>query len=529
MEKEFNILDEPWIKIITTECEIKEISLQDALLSAHMFEHLAGELPTQDFAILRLLLAVLHAVFYHVDVLGNEAPMENADDAITRWKELWKLGYFPEEPIREYLETWRERFWLFHPERPFYQANSAQIGTEYTTAKLNGELSESSNKLRLFPQRSGIGKSSVDYAEAARWLLHVNGFDDTSAKPKGRGLPSVGTGWLGKIGLIAAKGNTLFETLMLNFVLIDQNEEIWKSAKPIWEMETTPEEERVKIPLVADQAALLTLQSRRLLLKRESGRVIGYSLLGGDFFDRQNATVEQMTVWYANYEGNIRTGFSPKRHTKAHQMWRDFSVLTVQNDKQIPPGVILWNQYLIRSMCLPKRLINYQIASVQYGDKDFYITDIFSDSLSFSVTLFQEFSIPWRERIIVEIEHCEKIAKQIGLLAKEIQLAAGKRSEYDVLSDYVGQYFYRIDVPFRQWLRSLDPEEMELEDAMDSWRKQAKQIALEYGKQIVNEAGHAAFSGSTITEKKNNIEIKHFYSAPKSYNTFISQLNKLDR
>ena len=115
-------------------------------------------------------------------------------------EELYRLGHFPEAPIRAYLEQWRDRFWLFHPERPFWQVPEAKIGTEYTASKLNGELSESSNKLRLFSFYAGEGKEGLTYAQAARWLLSVNGYDDTSAKPKGKGLPSVGAGWLGKLG-----------------------------------------------------------------------------------------------------------------------------------------------------------------------------------------------------------------------------------------------------------------------------------------------------------------------------------------
>ena len=60
----------------------------------------------------------------------------------------------------------------------------------------------------------------LGFAEAARWLLYINAFDDTSAKPKGKGLPSPGVGWLGRLGLITGVGNNLFETLLLNLVLI---------------------------------------------------------------------------------------------------------------------------------------------------------------------------------------------------------------------------------------------------------------------------------------------------------------------
>lgn len=59
-------------------------------------------------------------------------------------------GYFKEDVIRTYLEKYHERFWLFHDQYPFWQIPEAAVGTEYTVAKLNGELSESGNKVRLF-------------------------------------------------------------------------------------------------------------------------------------------------------------------------------------------------------------------------------------------------------------------------------------------------------------------------------------------------------------------------------------------
>ena len=59
----------------TPECTLKEVSLTDALLHAHEYAGLAGELPTQDVAVLRLLLAVLQTVFYRVDPEGNPSPL----------------------------------------------------------------------------------------------------------------------------------------------------------------------------------------------------------------------------------------------------------------------------------------------------------------------------------------------------------------------------------------------------------------------------------------------------------------------
>ena len=128
---EYNLLEERWVRVRGQDYTVQEVSLPDALLHAHEYRDLAGELPTQDAAMLRLLLAVLHTVFSRVDENGTPAPFEETDDALIRWEELYRLGHFPEAPIRAYLEQWRDRFWLFHPERPFWQVPEAKIGTEY--------------------------------------------------------------------------------------------------------------------------------------------------------------------------------------------------------------------------------------------------------------------------------------------------------------------------------------------------------------------------------------------------------------
>lgn len=143
---EFNLLREPWVRVRTQDGTIRTVSLTDALLHAHAYVDLAGEMPTQDAAMLRLLLAVLHTVFSRVDGNGVLAPFEEPRDALQRWGELWQLGHFPEQPIRDYLDKWQDRFWLFHPERPFWQVPEAKIGSPFGAKKLNGEVFESENK-----------------------------------------------------------------------------------------------------------------------------------------------------------------------------------------------------------------------------------------------------------------------------------------------------------------------------------------------------------------------------------------------
>ena len=55
----FNLVDRPWIRIRDEEGETREVSLLELFEQAPYIKCLANDLPTQDFAILRVLLAIL--------------------------------------------------------------------------------------------------------------------------------------------------------------------------------------------------------------------------------------------------------------------------------------------------------------------------------------------------------------------------------------------------------------------------------------------------------------------------------------
>ena len=541
MDREFNLLDEPWIRVMLPDFTQKELSLTDVLLRAHEIRDLAGELPAQDTAVLRLLLAVLHTVFSRSDENGDAYEIEEPDEALRRWGALWNEGSFPETPVRRYLEEQHDRFWLFDPERPFFQVPGIK-GTDYAAAKLNGALSESNNKTRLFPSCAGEGKAALSYAEAARWLLFINGYDDSSGKPTSANKSSaeqqpaanvskndknekLGTGWLGKIGPVYAVGENLFETLMFNLVFLRDRYSCWEEGWPVWEREMPKAGERTEIPLPDNQPELLTLQSRRLLLKREGGAVTGYTLLGGDFFQRENAFAEQMTVWKTVTDKREKiTGYQPKMHDKSRQMWRDFAAFAAQGEGKKRPGVVEWAAILKEGGLLPDdRLLRLRITGVQYGDKNSSIADEFSDSLEFNAGLLTEAGDVWQELALIEIELCGNVAWIVGNLADDLEKASGGGGS--AADRAMEQFYYRLDVPFREWLRTLDPGQgtPARDERRKAWRSKVKTIAAALGREYMAQAGEAAFAGRTLTEDGK----ERRYSAPEAFNFFIYRLNKI--
>lgn len=532
-EIEFNLIDEPWIRVMDSNCNVSEVSLKDAILNAHNYKSLSGELPTQDIAVMRLMLAVLHTVFSRADENGNECPLEdNEEEAVDRWKALWKKGRFSEKAIDDYFEKWHERFWLFHPERPFGQVAGLTIGTDYDAPKLNGEISESSNKVRFFSMYSGNEKSSLTYPQAARWLLYLNAYDDTSSKPTKEGkakaggsLPSPGVGWLGKLGLIYITGNNLFETLMLNLILVNENK-VQENQNPLWEQEKVSDAERTEIALPYDLAALYTLQSRRILLIRKDNKVVSYKLLGGDFFEKENAFFEPMTVWSSPKKDNDI--FTPKRHDSSKQMWREFSVLFEEKGNK-QAGVVRWfKNYLQGKNLIPRSfLLKTSITSVEYGDKDFFVKNVFSDSLTMHAELLSELGANWRAKIETEIDRCGKLANAIAYLAQNLYVASGgsnskKDKHYTEIPNVVtSQLYYRFDLPFREWLRSIDPldDEKQKYDKQLKWQSTARRITELYAQELIAETSETAITG----HREGDI----IYSSPKAMIIFRGQMKKI--
>ena len=535
-EIEFDLLTEPWIRVRLKDNTVQEVSLTEALVSAQDYVDLAGEMPTQDAAVLRLLLAVLFTVFSRVNVKGEPEPLEKRGQALRRWSELWQLGHFPAEPIRDYLEQWKDRFWLFHPTHPFWQVPTLCNGIAFGGKKLNGERAESGNKTPLFQNVSKTECEVLSYAQAARWLIYQNGYDERGGRPKAGNKPRHGVGWLGQIGFVAVKGKNLYETLLRNMAFPTEQDALREEQQPCWEREQVRAEQSVKIVMPKYQAELLTLQSRRILLKRSETvpGVVGYEVLGGDYWDSENAFGEQMTLWSRTSKKNEKMTYKPQQHEAGKQLWREIpSMLDPEGRK---PGVLTWNQQLQSLRILSrKEQIVLNMVGIRYDNQEASVKDVYTDQLAMQLAVLDELSRPWTVRINQEVERCEKAAESIGVLCKELKLAGGLdynqvkgfKETQKVTEDARAQFYFAVDQPFRQWLQEIDPEQDDPDEAVLRWQAQARSIAEELGAKMVREAGNAALKGHRIAVGDKKTERTILYTSPKAYNRFRASLREI--
>ncbi|MDC7951641.1 type I-E CRISPR-associated protein Cse1/CasA [Methanomassiliicoccaceae archaeon COG_1] len=524
-DKEFNLLDEPWIVVLSRNGTIETIGLKEVFQRADEFEGLAGDSQCQDIAVMRFLLAILYAT--HLRAPSSVSKTCSEEATIDRWKSIWEKGNFKDGTISDYLEGQRDRFWLFHPDFPFFQS-IVDKGTKYDANKLIGDLSESSNKPRLFSNYGGVSKRVISYGDAARWLLYINGFDDTSVKPSVRkaGLSSTGVGWLGKLGLVYIKGRNLFETLTLNFVLTDHKGEPFPDGKAIWERSPTSEE-RVEIALPRSPIELLTMQSRRILLNRNDGGVTGFLSLGGDIVRKENAFTEQMTLWERTDDGS----FVPKRHDPSKSAWRDFSAIIAGSEENRLPGTICWSKTLENEGIFPYDVANFCIVGVKYAEKGSCAEDTISDSISLNSKLLSELGNGWNARISELLTLTEKSVRALASFAKDLcELNGYNRNKDKKIMDEVEskvslQAFFNLDDPFRHWLSSIDPEGSDSDSKSADWKNTVYFAVVEnLGHEMLEDAGIKAFVGRADSKvaMKNNV----FSKFSKFRNTVIKILKE---
>lgn len=174
-------------------------------------------------------------------------------------------------------------------------------------------------------------------------------------------------GWLGQLGLVYVKGVNLFETLMRNLMFLNDRAELWEKGRPNWELEEPRSEERTEIVCPGNYAELLKMQCRRIWLERENEKVVRYTLLGGDFFDKKNAFAEPMTLWGLRKQTKESPEcYLPQKHDMEKMLWREFSSI-IDDGKHIP-GVVQWNGYLQRCGFLKKKeILQICAVGVEYG------------------------------------------------------------------------------------------------------------------------------------------------------------------
>ena len=339
----FNLTTDPWIKVIETQTNHERtVSLIELFQNAQNYRQLAGDMHSQDLAILRFLLAILTTVYSRYDASGDpydwldldeDSPQDSEvdedgyeddgqDDLLGTWQQLHQAGQFS-TIVTQYLTRYKDCFDFFG-RRPFYQVTTTDYDRlvpekkrveegkgQVSVKQMNRRVSESGNTPALFAPKAGEAKNTVALDELIRWVITYQNFTGVTDKTKvvTEEKFSNPAGWVYRLNPVFVKGQTLFETLLLNLVLVNQRRDDSAESilqRTVWEYESVPAyiAERKKQILPSNLAELYTAWSRILHIEWDKSDQPTIFSAGVPMYSADNALIEPMTTWRRDKKTN---------------------------------------------------------------------------------------------------------------------------------------------------------------------------------------------------------------------------------
>ena len=532
---EYNLLDEPWIPVRLVDGTITDVGLLELLRRTTDIADLACELPTQSIAIQRLILAIAYRV---------ATPRDTRD-----WARQWDEGA-PTEQMIEYLERWRDRFYLFGGRFPFMQVADLRTAKDAVSG-LEKLIADVPNGEQFFTTRHGRALACIPPSEAARWLVHAQAYDPSGIRSGavgdsqvkgGKGYP-IGPAWCGHLGLVWLKGKDLDETLVLNLIPaataelrgVDSSTDwgacSWEDPEPetsvrgdysLLDPAGTPKE--LSIP------RLLTWHSRRIRLVGDSSGVTGVVLAQGDKLAPQEMRLyEPQSLWrYSTPQSKkFKTDvYMPRKFEAGRALWRNLpgtlpTVTTVQGvDKQpkreFLPSATLSFHYQLDNASIETtypKVMRIQAVGITYGPQEATFEDIYSDELTLSVAVMRAEREDLSAEIDRQVRLTEEVARDVGSLAANLARAAGESGDGagDGARDRAKELFFSaVDNDFRAWLNQVDGHES-ARDVGCRWERTLRQHATDIQAELVRDASSSAIIGRDTGRGYMNVGIAENY------------------
>ncbi|MFI6288348.1 type I-E CRISPR-associated protein Cse1/CasA [Streptomyces sp. NPDC051018] len=502
----FDLTAEPWIPVLRCDGTHAELSLREVFAQAGDLTRIVGDLPTQDFALIRLLLAVAHDAF--------DGPAD-----IEHWAALWA----DEQcfiPVPTYLDEHRGRFDLLHPQVPFFQVAGLRTARD-DVFSLNRIVADVPNGDPFFTSRMPA-VARLGFAEVARWVVHAHAYDtsgiktgmDGDARVKGGKVYPLGVGWAGTLGGVMVEGATLRETLLLNLVAADTTGLRFESGdRPAWRREA-PGPGATDSRRPSGVRDLYTWQTRRLRLHFDADGVHGVVLGYGDpLVPRNMHEQEPMTGWRRSVAQEKKHGealsYLPREHDPSRSAWRGLEALLADRTeaaqgsdpaRTLRPGILEWVARLVTEGRLPRGfLIRTRVVGPVYGTQQSVIDEIVDDHVSMAVVLLHRTDREYARQAIDAVDDADQAVRALGDLATALARAAGTEPDgAKATARHLG--FATLDGPYRTWLHKLGAAEDPYEQRT-LWQQDVYRAVARLGDRLLDDAGEAAWAGRTVTTK----------------------------
>lgn len=537
-ETSFNLMDRAWIPAtLTNGGGHRDLSIREAFEMADDIAAVDGDIPLQRFALTRLLLAVMYGAFNRRfrDGKGGERRLD-----ASLWHHLLEQGAqggFARKILDGYCTRFHDRFDLFDPVNPFYQVAGLHTAKNDVSG-LEKLILDAPNGEPFFTTRIGEGLTSLDAAEAARWLVTAQAFDASGIKSgavgdsrvkAGKGYP-IGTAWCGNLGGFLVEGPTLWQTLMFNLVGQDvlagsYSGVSWTDDKPVWERpqrdERTadgfdqPTEAAGGTAFFHGPATLLTWQSRRIRLVHDGETVTGVVIANGDRLRPQNAyCFEMLSGWRYSVPQSKklhRIVYMPREHDPTRALWRGLPTLVVGEDEPVNargskpadylrPFVLDW----LSDMRVADRPVRLHAFGVVYGSQEAVVDSVVNDALDVNLVVLTKRDKAMKDILEEAVASTDQGVKAFRDFAGHVAQAQGIESGGP--RQKAGEIAYSaFDAMFRQWLRGIDGKSDKSRLRQD-WRDRAWSLLRRLELRYMEGASPRAMVGRSLPASNSSSE-----------------------
>lgn len=512
----FNLVDDPWIIVHDRDGAPHTVGIRQLFDGSVGASAIVGDSPTQDYAVLRVLLAIFWRA--HHEQLAPQLGTRRARDEF-KWKKWFSemrrklTSEGRDEAVLDYLDRYESRFNLFDAERPFMQV--AGLETEKKTRLAVSRIVPEAEH-DYFTMRTGSGRKSLTFAEAARWLVHTQAYDYSGIKsgalgdPRvkgGRGYP-IGTGWTGMTGGTVVMRETLLETLLFNSTPEVIYGEQSANDLPSWERAADTAAQR-EDPNPKGAADLATWQSRRVRLFPEGNLVVAVLVSNGDQIPEagKNILLDPMTPYRysANKSKKGQPVYYPQPYDPNRTMWRALDPLiatekdpgfTDKNLAPIRPATLESLGNLSMDGTLEREVLDLRVVSMEFGPQSSSVGTVVSADVNLPIVFFEDDDLAQEARFAARsaAEAVKESAVSVGWFAGQLHVAAG--GAYVFGADAADRFLARLEPQFNQWLAGLDWDN--LGEAGEQWQRAVLAEARAQADELVSGAGPKALVGRVV-------------------------------
>lgn len=536
----FSLLTEPWINCELPDGSERLLGIREIFDGRQEIRSIRGDSPTQNYAVLRVLLAIYWRAHHQETLVRPGETFSFAGWFAGKLEELDE----PDQLVNDYLDDYQDRFDLLHSQKPFMQVADLRTSKDsrFPVQRIVPEAED-----EYFTMRAGEAREFLEPAQAARWLIHAQAYDYSGIKSGavgdarvkgGRGYP-IGTGWTGRTGGTVVVGRNLRETLILNTT---EKALTGANDRPVWERQpdTAGERHRDKPEGAGETAGpqgpsdLATWQGRRIRLFTDEGRVTAVLVSNGDQIPDAGANVLDDPMTPYRYSKNQSKGgkkvhyalpFDPNR-----TMWRSLEPLISldrdprfdgKNVAPIRPRNLSQLAEVAEDVDIPP-VLDIHMVSVAYGPQDSSVGTVVSGRIDLPVALLEPEAEELRAEVIDAAASTRDAAIALGQFTGNLLEAAG--AAYEFQADPTDGILADIEPLFVTWLRNLNLNDIDAQ--VSDWQRKVREMILERAAELMRGAGPKALVGREISSGPDGSNTR-ILSAGSAYRILQGRLKKI--